>query len=452
MTDEVTGKSTTKTTPGAVAESTWQTSRGRRITVRTLLVVAVIFGVLSIFSVWTSQQLLDTNQWTKTSTKLLENQQIRDQVSLYLVDQLYANVDVTGELEQRLPSELSALAPVAASGLRDLAQRGADAALANPSIQTVWEQSNREAHKVLVQVVDGGGPNVGTSNGEVTLNLQRILTDVAQRVGVPQGLIDKIPPSAAAVTIIKSDQLQQAQDAAKLLKTLAWLLGPLALLTLILAVYLARGHRRQTMTAAGFAAIAAGLIVLLARGLIGSGVTDSLASEAAVRPAIEATWSIATELLKVLGWQAILIGLVIIIAAWVAGPSGPATELRRTLAPGLRERPEIGYLIAGAVVLLLVVWAPLPGFHRLFFILLLFVLAPLGVWALRRQTEAEFPDATGGGGVLGAVAGTSAAVRRATGAASAAVRGERPPAADEAPTSEIPDPGADDQEGRSPEQ
>jgi hypothetical protein len=45
-----------------------------------------------------------------TSTKLLQNGEVRAASSNYLVDQLYANVDVAGELKQRLPVALAQLA------------------------------------------------------------------------------------------------------------------------------------------------------------------------------------------------------------------------------------------------------------------------------------------------------------------------------------------------------
>ncbi len=343
-------------------QTPWERSRGRRITVRALLVLAVILGVLSIFAVWSSQQLLNTDQWTKTSSELLENQAIRDELSVYLTDQLYANVDVTAELQQRLPEELAPLAPAAAAGLRQLVDRAADDALANPKVQGIWEDANRAAHQELVKVIEGGGPNVSTEGGVVTLNLQRVLTQIAERVGIPQKLIAKIPPSAANIEILRSDELEQAQAAADLLKTLAFILGPLALLTLALAIWLAAGRRRQTLLLAGVSAIVAGFIVLLARGIVGNQITDSLTAQASVQAAADAAWNISTELLRTLGWQAIIIGLALALAAWFAGPSRPAMAMRRGMAPTLRDRPEVAYGVVIALLFLLIVWSPLPAF------------------------------------------------------------------------------------------
>ncbi len=326
--------------PDAAAQTPWDRSRGRRISVRTLIVVATILGILSVFATWANRQLLDTNQWTKTSSDLLENKAIRDQVALYLTDQLYANVDVTGELQSRLPDNLKLLAPAAAAGLRNLVDSAAQDALARPAVQTAWEDANRNAHKTLVKIIDGGGPNVSTNNGVVTLNLQRILTTIGTQVGIPAGLLSKIPPSAANVEVFKSSDLKSAQDGAKALKDGSLILTLLVILLFALAVWLAAGHRRQTLLSVGFAFIIAGFVVLIARRIAGGQVTDALTTTAAVRPAADAAWNIGTSLLKTLGTQAVIIGVALLVAAWIAGPSKWATSFRRCDRAGDARPPR----------------------------------------------------------------------------------------------------------------
>ena len=44
-----------------------------------LIVVASLLTFLAIFAVWANRQLLNTDNWTDTSTELLENRVIRDQ-------------------------------------------------------------------------------------------------------------------------------------------------------------------------------------------------------------------------------------------------------------------------------------------------------------------------------------------------------------------------------------
>src|SRR5262245_13473280 len=66
--------------------------------VRSMLAVAALLSVIGVFAVSANRQLLDTSYWTATNTKLLESVPIQEELSSYLTDQLYANVDVAGEI------------------------------------------------------------------------------------------------------------------------------------------------------------------------------------------------------------------------------------------------------------------------------------------------------------------------------------------------------------------
>src|SRR4051795_10743383 len=98
----------------------------------TLVVLASIAAFLAIFSLWANRQLLNTENWTTTSSKLLAKPMVRDRVAGFLVDQLYENVDVAGELQAALPDRAKLLAGPAAGALRPLAERGANALLPRP--------------------------------------------------------------------------------------------------------------------------------------------------------------------------------------------------------------------------------------------------------------------------------------------------------------------------------
>src|SRR5207248_1906719 len=83
--------------------------RGRVWLVRVLIWVTTVLAVLAILAVWANRQLLNPDNWANTSAKLLEHAAVRDATSNYLVNQLYANVDVAGELKSRLPPQLQQL-------------------------------------------------------------------------------------------------------------------------------------------------------------------------------------------------------------------------------------------------------------------------------------------------------------------------------------------------------
>jgi hypothetical protein len=360
-------------------------SRQRRGAVYTLVVIASLIGFLAVFAIWANRQLLETDTWVDTSSRLLEDEEIRTQVANTMVDTLYANVDVQVELQQALPPRLQPLAGPAAAGLRELSLRLADQALQRPRVQQLWEDANRVMHAQLIDVVEHGGSE------DVNLDIGTIVGQLGQQLGVD--VSGRIPPGAAQIEVLPNDKLSSIQTAVKILRGLAIVLTLVALALFGLAIYLADGWRREALRTVGFAFIVIGVLVLVVRKLAGDAVVSSLASTAAVRPAIGDTWSIATDLLSAQGGAMIFYGLFIAIGAWLSGPMGVARRCRRAITPVLENR-VIAYSALGVLLLLLFLWSPTPGFQRLPTALLLIVLSIVGLEFLRHRAITDFPDET----------------------------------------------------------
>src|SRR4051812_37704756 len=158
--------------------------RPHRILVAVLLSLAFITGPVGMCAVWVNRQVLNTDNWTDTSGKLLEDKRIQAAVSAFLVDELFSNVDVAGEIRALLPPQASALAGPAAGGLQELAGRAAPQLLARPKVQQAWRDANRAAHKQLLSVLNDEGDVVTTANGVVTLNLHPLVDQLAARLGI----------------------------------------------------------------------------------------------------------------------------------------------------------------------------------------------------------------------------------------------------------------------------
>ena len=222
----------------------------------------MIFGsflaFLSVFAIWTERQALNTDDWVDTSGRLLENETIRSTLSDYLVDQLYENVDVSKELEEILPGDTKDLAGPAAGGLRQVAGQGAEKVLETSTAQELWEEANRTAHEQLLAVLENKKEAVETEEGNVKLNLGSLLTNLAEQVGIGESLAEKLPPDAAQIEILKSDQLKTAQDIAVAIKGLALLLSILTFVCFGVAIYLSRDGRWVTVLLSGIGLIAAG--------------------------------------------------------------------------------------------------------------------------------------------------------------------------------------------------
>jgi hypothetical protein len=362
--------------------------------VRSLIGVATVLGIVAIFAVWANRQLLDTGYWTSTNTKLIESPPIREAVSGYLTEQLYANVDVAGELKKGLPTELQPLAAPAAGALRDVVQKGIDLLLERPRVQELWRKANEVTHAQFVRLIENEGSVVKLpGGGAVVLDLRPMLGEVAEKVGASSSIVNKIPPKVAQLRIVTSNQLKTMQNAVNLLRSLALVLPLLVVAMFALSVYLARGRRRQTLIAVGAAFIGAGLVVVVARGIIGQKVVNSLATTEAVRPAAQAAWSIGTSVLADVAWSTVFIGVPVVLAGLLAGPTRTAVTLRRLMAPYLRDRADITFGVVGLLLLLLFAWGPIVATRTLSGIAIVIVLALFGTEMLRRQTAREFPDA-----------------------------------------------------------
>jgi putative oligomerization/nucleic acid binding protein len=367
--------------------------RARRIWVRLILIVATLLAVFAIFAIWANRQLMNPSNWAKTSTALLQRPTIRSALSSYLVDQLYANINVQAQLKSGLPTQLKPLAGPASGALHSVAEEAAEKALATPQIQAAWEKANRAADQALVAIVNGGGSRVQINGGTVSLNLHQIVSDLASRLGLPASVADKLPPSVANLKVVTSSQLGLIRDLAKALHALALVLTILVVALYALAVALAGGHRRRTLLWVGWGFVFAGLVVLL--GLkIGQGqLVSAITSDASIEPAANDAYSVATSLLVQVASASIIIGVPVILAGWLAGPARWAIAIRRFLAPRFRERPALAYWITVTLLALVFIWGPIPATRNPLEMLLFTILALLGAYVLREQIEREFPDA-----------------------------------------------------------
>jgi hypothetical protein len=356
----------------------------------TLLVIATVIGLVSALNIWVKRQALSTDNWTKASSQLLQDEKIRSALSIYLVNQIYENVDVAQALKQRLPPRAKGLAQPLAAGLEGTAVTAVDALLARPRVQKLWKEANRRAHELFVAVLNGKKNILVQSGGNVVLDLRPILLRLGERTGLGGRLEERLPPDAGQIVIMKGNQLGTARKAVKVIRVLSYFLFFLVIALYAVAIWLARGRRRTLLLATGISVLLVGLIVLVVRRYAGDYLVNALTTNDADKGAVSRSWAIGTQLLRNVGFNAVIYGVVIIFAAWIAGPSRLATWSRRSLAPTMRNYPVIIYAVV-AVVLMLVLLAGPTDAQRIFPLLILSALAFVGAEILRRQTLREFP-------------------------------------------------------------
>ena len=333
-----------------------------------LIFVASLLAFLAIFAIWANRQLLNTDNWTETSSELLENDAIRTQVGKFPGRRALHQ----RRRERRAPDS-PGTGPSAGRGQHagragrqrpeDAGQPGGEHLLGRPVPQQLWEEANRRAHLRLLQVIEGGGDTLSTSNGEVTLDLSSLLSQTQSNLGVGGRVAERLPEGAAQIVLFRSDQLGIGTGRRPAVE------GPRDRLGAPGSG--APGPRRlsRPRMATGGAA----------------GVRDRLVSSPA--PPLwslgrwrEARWWTLSRPPSPCGPQprprgapaprcsvqaataTVIYGVVVAFAAWLAGPTAWAVGARRGLAPYLRE-PRFAWGAFGVIVLVLVAWAPTPAFR-----------------------------------------------------------------------------------------
>lgn len=360
--------------------------RTRRIAAATLLVLGTILWIAFGFGIWAKRQALDTDNWVDTSGKLLENENIRTTLGYFVVDQLYNSQAAEQRLEQVLPPELSRLAGPASAALKEIARRNAPRLLGTSAALTAWEQANRKAHETVLAIVEG---DVGEK--AVTLDLGDLFKEVASGTGLPAAAVDKIPPNISNMQLASADEIGQVRDWLDLFQTVVWVLLALALACFAGAIALARDRRRMVLNVGG-CMMFAGVALVAIRSVSGKQIENALADAPNAHAIAGDVWSISTSLLVDAAQGSFLFGLFVVLGAWLAGQGRRATSTRRVSAYALRHHAGLVWAGLGVLVLLLVIWGPVPWTQRPITILIFIVLVVAWLAWIRRRTLEEFPD------------------------------------------------------------
>jgi hypothetical protein len=313
-------------------ESTKAPGRGRRWGSIICAVVGAIILPLAVITVWTRNTILDTDQYVETVAPLAENEDVLEAISFRVTEAIAEAADFRALAEDTLPPEASILAGPIESGAKNLIQGVVTELLSTDAFARLWEDVNRIGHENLVKVLTGDGNEVvDTDGGQVVLKLGPLAEEVVKELDAILGtdFADSIPTDQldAEFVLVDSDDLADVQDALGLLDAMSWITVILAIGLLLAAVLLAE-KRRLGFRRLGIALVVPTVISLLlyswARGQYVGGLPPDVHNPDAATAFFDITTRFIPQALRAI----LVLGVIVLLGAWVTGPSKWAAEVR----------------------------------------------------------------------------------------------------------------------------
>lgn len=354
-----------------------------------LAVLATVLAVVSLLGVWVRTQALDTDEWVRLSSEILDEEEVREKLAAYIVDQLYERIDVADDLGERLPEPLDGVANTLVGALRGTVTDGVERLLESDAVQSTWTEVNRTAHSALVAILrDETRPGISTAGGEVALELREILIVVGERLGFSGDRLEALPEDAGRIVIFESDELDTVQQTVRILDFLSWFLFVTVVVLYVVSVAISR-DRLSALRRAGLALAGAGVFVLLVRSIAVNRLVDAVVQDPANEGLADVVAVNVTSLIRQMAWSAVLWGALIALFAWLVGDDRRAVWVRRGIAPAFRASTTA---VVGLTVLFLMVllwWDPGRAFAGFLRAAVTIALVIGAVVALRRTVLAD---------------------------------------------------------------
>ncbi|BCJ37502.1 hypothetical protein Athai_50050 [Actinocatenispora thailandica] len=320
------------------------TRTGRWVGAIALVTVAALLAMVSVLAVFARNQLLNTDRFVTTMAPLARDPVVQDAIARRLTTEVTQRADLeklgrdasAWLQKQGAPPAVNSLVGPAVNGAESFISRQITAIVHSDTFAQAWDAAIRAAHKNLDAVLTGHGSTAIKSQGTtVSVDLGALIATVKQRLEARGfGLASKIPKVNVEFVLFSSAQLPKLRNYVTLLNTVATWLPWICLVLLALGVAVAPAHRRGLLVVGVFLAVGA-LLVLAAMAVLRAYYLNNLPAQ------VKSPDAVAHILDQVLArpYQAYrviaVLGALLAIACWLAGPARPAVGLRHLTGRGL---------------------------------------------------------------------------------------------------------------------
>ncbi|WP_205647426.1 hypothetical protein [Agromyces badenianii] len=315
---------------------------GRTLTAVVLVVVGLLLAPVAVISAWARLELADTDRFVATFGPLAEDPEVQAYLSDEVVAAIEEQIDIpalTAEvfdgirslgLPPRADAALGLLEAPAAQGIQSLVTDVVDRVIASPAFADVWASTLRITHRQFVGAMQGD-PDAALAiggDGSISVQLGPIVEAVKQRL-IEQGVgfAEAIPEVDRSVVVAQDDAFVLVRTIYALAVGVGTWLPWITLAFLVIGVAVAKSRNRALLWTAGGFALA---MAILASG-IGIGrwyFVGAVSPSIMPSGAAESIYSGLVEIMMSTIIALLVLGLLVAVVAWFAGPWRPARALR----------------------------------------------------------------------------------------------------------------------------
>ncbi len=297
---------------------------GRLTLSAALIVIASLLVPCAILGVWLDNVVTDTDTYVETVAPLARSPEIQQAASKRITDELLSEVDLQSEVQQALPNNAAFLASPITSGVQSLIEKIVNRVLASDQFATLWDTANRAAHEQLVAALT----NSSGKKGVVDIDLSGVVSEVGKQLDdLGISYFKDAGSKPLNFEVFQSNDVAAAQSAFNFFNTFASIL-PWVVLALYAAGVFAAPNRRRGLLYAATGLVLATALLLVSVAVGRSLYLDALPTGASI-PANETIYDTLTRFLRGSGRTVAVVGVVILIATLVSGPSEAARSVRR---------------------------------------------------------------------------------------------------------------------------
>ncbi len=296
-----------------------------------MVVLVGILVPLTVTGTWALRTVTNTDHYVSTLAPLIDEPVVQQEIATLVVDQLFTAVHVQAKLTEKLPAPTKFLAAPLTTALRREANKAALSVVASPQFAKFWNASNRLTHHAAVSVLSGDTQSGKATKISVELNkvlINSIKTLNAKGITLFNPILATIQHAQSkGFVVVTAHQLHTVQTAFHLGIKLRVVL-PIVLALFIVGALLLTVDRRKTVLRLAAAGVI-GLVVLEAILVFARKTFINAVPNSDVAAAV---WKILLRgLVNEIRWVALL-GLVIVLVAWIRGPSSKAARSRLALS------------------------------------------------------------------------------------------------------------------------